>query len=45
MPQNYPDPMTTKLAKWTFARDSYAAVERVIDLAGGLLVTRPGDAD
>ena len=41
----YPDPLTTNLAKWTFARDYYAAVERVVDLAGGLLVTGPGGAD
>ena len=41
----YPDPLTTNLAKWTFARDYYGAVERVIDLAGGLLVTGPGGAD
>ena len=41
----YPDPMTTNLAKWTFARDYHHAVERVIDIAGGLLVTGPGGAD
>ncbi len=41
----YPDPLTTNLAKWTFARDYHAAVERVIDLAGGLLVTGPAGAD
>jgi aromatic ring hydroxylase len=41
----YPDPLTTNLAKWTFARDYHAAIERVIDLAGGLLATGPGDAD
>jgi aromatic ring hydroxylase len=41
----YPDPLTTNIAKWTFARDYYAAVERVIDLAGGLLVTGLGGAD
>jgi 4-hydroxybutyryl-CoA dehydratase/vinylacetyl-CoA-Delta-isomerase len=41
----YPDPLMTNLAKWTFARDYYGAVERVIDLAGGLLVTGPGGAD
>jgi 4-hydroxybutyryl-CoA dehydratase / vinylacetyl-CoA-Delta-isomerase len=40
-----PDPLTTNIAKWTFARDYYAAVERVIDLAGGLLVTGLGGAD
>jgi 4-hydroxybutyryl-CoA dehydratase/vinylacetyl-CoA-Delta-isomerase len=41
----YPDPLTTNLAKWTFARDYYQAVERVIDLAGGLLVTGMGGDD
>jgi len=41
----YPDPLTTNLAKWTFARDYHAAVEKVIDIAGGLLVTGPGGAD
>jgi len=41
----YPHPLTTNLAKWTFARDYYNAVERVVDLAGGLLVTGPGGAD
>ena len=41
----YPDPLTTNLAKWTFARDYYQAVEHVIDLAGGLLVTGVGGAD
>jgi 4-hydroxybutyryl-CoA dehydratase/vinylacetyl-CoA-Delta-isomerase len=41
----YPDPLTTNLAKWIFARDYRQAVEHVIDIAGGLLVTGPGDAD
>ena len=41
----YPDPLTTNLAKWTFARDYHEAVEHVIDIAGGLLVTGPGGAD
>jgi 4-hydroxybutyryl-CoA dehydratase/vinylacetyl-CoA-Delta-isomerase len=41
----YPDPMTTNIAKWTFARDYHAAVEKVIDLAGGLLVTGPAGED
>ena len=41
----YPDPLTTNIAKWTFARDYHAAVEHVIDIAGGLLVTGPGGAD
>ena len=41
----YPDPMTTNLAKWTFARGYHAAVEQVIDIAGGLLVTGPSGED
>jgi 4-hydroxybutyryl-CoA dehydratase / vinylacetyl-CoA-Delta-isomerase len=41
----YPDPMTTNIAKWTFARDYHAAVEKVIDIAGGLLVTGPAGDD
>jgi aromatic ring hydroxylase len=41
----YPDPLTTNLAKWTFARDYHAAVEHVIDIAGGLLVTGPSGYD
>lgn len=41
----YPDPLTTNIAKWTFARDYHRAVEHVIDIAGGLLVTGPSGAD
>ena len=41
----YPDPLTTNIAKWSFARDYYRAVEHVVDLAGGLLVTGLGGAD
>jgi aromatic ring hydroxylase len=41
----FPDPLTTNIAKWTFARDYHAAVEKVIDIAGGLLVTGPGGDD
>src|SRR4051794_8531008 len=41
----YPDPLTTNIAKWTFAREYHAAVEHVIDIAGGLLVTGPSGAD
>ncbi len=41
----FPDPLTTNLAKWTFAREYARAVEHVIDIAGGLLATGPGDAD
>jgi aromatic ring hydroxylase len=41
----YPDPLTTNLAKWQFARGYVEAVERVIDIAGGLLVTGPSGHD
>ncbi len=41
----YPDPLTTNIAKWTFARDYQEAVKHVIDIAGGLLVTGPSGAD
>jgi aromatic ring hydroxylase len=41
----YPDPLTTNLAKWTFARGYHEAVEQVIDIAGGLLVTGPSGED
>ena len=41
----YPDPMTTNIAKWTFARDYHKAAEHVIDIAGGLLVTGPAGQD
>jgi aromatic ring hydroxylase len=41
----YPDPLTTNLAKWQFARGYAEAVEQVIDIAGGLLVTGPAGAD
>jgi aromatic ring hydroxylase len=41
----FPDPLLTNIAKWAFARDYYPAVERVIDLSGGLLVTGLGGAD
>jgi aromatic ring hydroxylase len=41
----YPDPLTTNVAKWTFARDYQEAVKHVIDVAGGLLVTGPSGAD
>lgn len=40
-----PDVFTTNMAKWTFARDFHQAIETVQDLAGGLLVTGPGDMD
>src|SRR5680860_1220865 len=41
----YPDPMTTNMAKYTFASGYPAAVEMVQNCAGGLLVTGHGDAD
>jgi 4-hydroxybutyryl-CoA dehydratase / vinylacetyl-CoA-Delta-isomerase len=41
----YPDPMTTNIAKYTFATGYHEALEIVQDLAGGLLVTGPGDED
>src|ERR1700722_15363272 len=41
----FPHVFTTNLAKWTFARDFHRALETVQDLAGGLLVTGPADAD
>jgi aromatic ring hydroxylase len=41
----YPDPMTTNIAKYTFATGYHEALEIVQDLAGGLLVTAPGAAD
>ncbi|HVB04732.1 MAG TPA: 4-hydroxyphenylacetate 3-hydroxylase N-terminal domain-containing protein [Acidimicrobiales bacterium] len=41
----YPDPMTTNIAKYTFATGYHEALEIVQDLAGGLLVTGPGAED
>ncbi len=41
----YPDPLTTNMAKYTFATRYHAALELVQDCAGGLLVTGPGGAD
>jgi len=40
-----PDPMTTNLAKYTFATQYHAHLRDVQDVAGGLLVTGPGGAD
>jgi aromatic ring hydroxylase len=40
-----PDPLTTNLAKYTFATGYHRALEMVQDCAGGLLVTGPGGAD
>jgi len=41
----YPDPLTTNLAKYTFATQYHHALELVQDCAGGLLVTGPGAED
>ncbi len=41
----FPDPLTTNLAKYTFATGYHRALELVQDCAGGLLVTGPGAAD
>jgi aromatic ring hydroxylase len=41
----YPDPLTTNLAKYTFATKYHQALEWVQDCAGGLLVTGPGGDD
>lgn len=41
----FPDPMTTNLAKFTFATGYHQAVELVQDCAGGLLVTGPAGED
>jgi 4-hydroxybutyryl-CoA dehydratase/vinylacetyl-CoA-Delta-isomerase len=41
----YPDPMTTNLAKYTFASGYHHALELVQDCSGGLLVTGPGGDD
>jgi aromatic ring hydroxylase len=41
----YPDPLTTNMAKFTFASRYHEALELVQDCAGGLLVTGPGGAD
>jgi aromatic ring hydroxylase len=40
-----PDPLTTNLAKLTFATGYHRALELVQDCAGGLLVTAPGEDD
>lgn len=41
----YPDPLTTNLAKYTFATNYHRHLELVQDCAGGLLVTGPGAED
>jgi aromatic ring hydroxylase len=41
----YPDPMTTNMAKYTFATGYHEALALVQECAGGLLVTGPGQED
>ena len=41
----YPDPMTTNMAKFTFARHYHETLALVQECAGGLLVTGPGIED
>jgi aromatic ring hydroxylase len=41
----YPDPMTTNMAKYTFATGYHEALALVQECAGGLLVTGPGQSD
>ena len=41
----YPDPLTTNMAKFTFAKGFHEAVALVQECAGGLLVTGPGQED
>ena len=40
-----PDPLTVNMAKYTFAHGFHDAVAKLVDLAGGLLVTAPGGED
>ena len=40
-----PDPLTVNMAKYTFAHGFHGAVAKLVDLAGGLLVTAPGGED
>ena len=40
-----PDALTVNMAKWHFAHHYHEAVQRVQDIAGGLLVTGPGAED
>ena len=40
-----PDPLTTNMAKSHFAHGYHRAVQHVQELAGGILVTGPGDED
>jgi 4-hydroxybutyryl-CoA dehydratase / vinylacetyl-CoA-Delta-isomerase len=41
----FPDPLTTNIAKYTFATKYHEALELVQDCAGGLLVTGPSGED
>jgi aromatic ring hydroxylase len=41
----FPDPMTTNMAKYTFATGYHHALELVQDCSGGLLATGPGGDD
>jgi 4-hydroxybutyryl-CoA dehydratase/vinylacetyl-CoA-Delta-isomerase len=40
-----PDPLAVNMAKYAFAHGYHDAVAKVTDLAGGLLVTGPGEED
>ncbi len=40
-----PDPLTVNMAKYHFAHNYHQAVAQVQDIAGGLLVTAPGEED
>lgn len=40
-----PDPLIVNMAKYAFAHGYFDAVARLIDLAGGLLITAPGGED
>jgi len=41
----YPDPLTTNMAKYSFATRYHEALRLVQECAGGLLVTGPGEKD
>jgi aromatic ring hydroxylase len=40
-----PDPLTTNMAKYHFAHNYHEALQKVQDIAGGMLVTGPGVED
>ncbi len=40
-----PDAMTTNIAKYHFAHNYHEALQQVQDIAGGMLVTAPGEED